>query len=346
MPRGNGSYMGQAVSPNSNVASGIWTVREAETYLRADKWPAQPTVPSAPTGTPGDGQVELTWTAPTGGSTPTDYIVQYSSNGGSSWTTFSDGVSSATAATVTGLTNGTGYIFRVQAVNILGESPYGSASGTITPSAIDVSLLLHFDGTNGSTTIADSSPNALTATAYGGAALSTAQSKFGTASLELEGGKYVTVDPPSGFALGTDLWTVEGWVYMRSLAEYSCFLEIGNHGSDGILFALGSMRGAVVYSGGFYGSGATVPLNQWNHVAWSFDGSLLKMFLNGVEQWSAAFSLNLTGGGTISTGWPIGLSAYDPNNQSYIFDGYLDELRIVKGTAVYTENFTPPSAPF
>jgi hypothetical protein len=135
MPRCNGSYIGFDANPNANAASGMWTVREAENHLRADKWPASPTVPSAPAGVLGDEQVELTWTAPTGGSTVTDYIVQYSSNAGSTWTTFSDGVSTATSATVTGLTNGTGYIFRIIAVNALGESPVGSASGTLTPTA-------------------------------------------------------------------------------------------------------------------------------------------------------------------------------------------------------------------
>lgn len=133
MPRGNGSIIGLDITPTNTSASGMWTVREAEKYLRADKWPATPTVPGAPTGTPGNGQVTLTWTAPTGGSPPTDYIVQYSSDSGTTWTTFSDGVSNATSATVTGLTNGTGYIFRIVAVNALGQGPYGSASGTITP---------------------------------------------------------------------------------------------------------------------------------------------------------------------------------------------------------------------
>lgn len=152
MPRCNGSYIGFDANPNPNAASGMWTVREAENYLRAGKWPATPTVPSAPTGLAGDQEVALTWTAPTGGSTVTDYIVQYSSNAGATWTTFNDGVSAATSATVTGLTNGTGYIFRIIAVNALGESPAGSASGTITPT-LDP-WLLFLASSNGTNSIA------------------------------------------------------------------------------------------------------------------------------------------------------------------------------------------------
>ena len=58
----------------------------------------------------GSGEVALSWTAPVanGGSAITDYVVEYSTNGGSSWSTFADGTSTVTSATVTGLTNGDG----------------------------------------------------------------------------------------------------------------------------------------------------------------------------------------------------------------------------------------------
>jgi titin len=94
-------------------------------------------VPAAPTsasGTAGNSNVALQWTAPNQGADPiTDYIVQYSSNGGSSWTTDDTG-STSTSATVSGLTNGTGYIFEVEAVNAIGTGPWSSPTGTLTPS--------------------------------------------------------------------------------------------------------------------------------------------------------------------------------------------------------------------
>jgi titin len=87
-------------------------------------------------GTGGDSQVALTWTAPVyaGSSAITDYVVQYSSNSGSTWTTFADGVSTTASGTVTGLTNGTSYLFKVSAVNSVGT---GSAvtSAAIAPAA-------------------------------------------------------------------------------------------------------------------------------------------------------------------------------------------------------------------
>ena len=95
-------------------------------------------IPPAPTsivGTAGNTTVSLTWTPPVVlTQTPiTNYIVQYSANSGSSWTTFSRSASSSTSATVTGLTNGTGYVFRVAAVTVLGTGPFSSASASITP---------------------------------------------------------------------------------------------------------------------------------------------------------------------------------------------------------------------
>jgi hypothetical protein len=101
-------------------------------------------VPGAPTSVtvtdPGtDGYAEVSWTAPAsnGGSAITDYTVQYSSNSGSSWSTFSDATSTNTTATVTGLTLNTAYIFRVAAVNAVGTGSYSDPSASFTPVAHD-----------------------------------------------------------------------------------------------------------------------------------------------------------------------------------------------------------------
>jgi hypothetical protein len=100
-------------------------------------------VPPAPTGVTaaaGNAQATLSWTAPTVlAQTPiTDYTVQYSSNSGSSWTTFSRSASTAATATVTGLTNGTAYVFRVAGINSIGTGTYTAASSSVTPTAVSV----------------------------------------------------------------------------------------------------------------------------------------------------------------------------------------------------------------
>ena len=94
----------------------------------------EPELPGAPTAlavTRQNGQVTLSWTAPTftGYTSITDYIVQYKS--GSSWTIYSDGTSNSTSTVIAGLTNGTVYDFRVAAVNSVGTGSFtSSASGT------------------------------------------------------------------------------------------------------------------------------------------------------------------------------------------------------------------------
>jgi len=123
------AYTFRVLAVNS---AGNGTPSQVTTSITPSTTPGQPTAVS---GTFGDTQVALTWSAPSGngGSTITNYNVQYSANSGGSWTTFTRSASSALAATVTGLTNGTGYIFRVAAVNAVGAGTYSSASTSVTP---------------------------------------------------------------------------------------------------------------------------------------------------------------------------------------------------------------------
>ena len=111
-------------------------------------------VPPAPTGltaVAGNASAALSWTAPTGviAQAPiTDYTVQFSSNSGSTWTTFSRAASAAATATVTGLTNGTAYVFRVAAVSGVGTGAYTSASSAFTPTAFSSAAVLLTEGTS------------------------------------------------------------------------------------------------------------------------------------------------------------------------------------------------------
>ena len=99
---------------------------------------AAATAPGAPTGlaaTPGNGQVGLSWAAPAsdGGAAITDYLIEYNP-AAAGWSTFADGVSTATTSTVTGLTNDVSHDFRVSAINTAGTGT-PSATATATPTA-------------------------------------------------------------------------------------------------------------------------------------------------------------------------------------------------------------------
>ena len=123
----------------------------------------------APTGTAGDGSVALTWAAPAsdGGSAITDYVVEYSAND-TTWSTFVDGTSALSSATVTGLANATTYRFRVTARNDVADGVVSTASATVTPAAptttTTTTLAPTTTTTTTTTTLAPTTTTTITAT--------------------------------------------------------------------------------------------------------------------------------------------------------------------------------------
>ena len=94
-----------------------------------------PGTPTSVVGIPAAGQVSVAWTPGSTGFATNTYAIQYSSNGGSTWTT---ATSSATASpyVVTGLANNTSYIFEVQATNAAGSSAWSAPSTAVTTAAV------------------------------------------------------------------------------------------------------------------------------------------------------------------------------------------------------------------
>jgi hypothetical protein len=120
------------------AAVNAWGIGAYETYGSALAPGLAPGTPTSVTGAYGDQSVALSWTAPSsnGGSPIRDYKIEYSADSGSSWNIFSRSPSSLTSETITGLTNGTSYIFRVTAFNDPGNSSPSIASSTITPKGL------------------------------------------------------------------------------------------------------------------------------------------------------------------------------------------------------------------
>ncbi len=102
---------------------------------------AAPTSPGIPTdlaATAGNTQVVLSWTAPDPNRSPlTDYTIQYKLTTANSWTTFNDGTVNQTSTTVTGITNGVPYQFRVSATNGIGTGLASTPLDFTIPSTID-----------------------------------------------------------------------------------------------------------------------------------------------------------------------------------------------------------------
>ena len=94
----------------------------------------EPDAPVISSVTAGNAQVVVAWSAPANnGAAISDYVVQYSTSPSGSYTTFADDTSTSTSATVTGLTNGTAYYFKVAATNSVGTGSYSAASAAATP---------------------------------------------------------------------------------------------------------------------------------------------------------------------------------------------------------------------
>ena len=192
----------------------------------------------------------------------------------------------------------------------------------------------------------DNSTNAAVLTATGTPQISpnipfTANSSYSTyGSTYFDGtGDYLTVPNSSAFALPGD-FTIECWVYMTTVQTCVFAGNINTSGygdwaffynsTSGIRLLTGN--GSVVITGAY-----TMPANAWVHCAISRSGSSVKIFANGVLLSTTTDSNSNPFAGTMQ----IGRS----NDGGMYLVGYLSDLRIVKGTAVYTTNFTPPTSP-
>lgn len=223
----------------------------------------------------------------------------------------------------------------------IAAASHRGASSPTDPNYANVSLLLHGDGSNGSTTFIDDSPNNFTMTPAGNAQISTTQWKWGGASMYFDGnGDYVTTPSDSDFGFGAGDFTVEAWVRPAG-GGYRAIFDTRQGGT-----------GMVVYLGGAsspfdlaYGTNAaiaaqagSVPSGAWTHVAVTRSGTTVRGFVGG----GLVFTV------TDSRTFASSAVAYVGANQALVqyFNGYIDDLRITKGVARYTAGFTPPIAEF
>jgi hypothetical protein len=176
----------------------------------------------------------------------------------------------------------------------------------------------------------------------GNASVSTSVVKYGSGSMYFDGtGDYLVVPSGQNTTYGTGDFTIESWVYCANTATGSIQIiyDQRSTGSQAVPTLYIDSNGNLQY----YVSGANritysgvVPAGAWNHVAVSRANSNTRMFLNGVQVGST-YSDTTT---YISN--PVGVGAYLGSPSLYL-NGYIDDLRITKGFARYTANFTPPS---
>lgn len=231
--------------------------------------------------------------------------------------------------------------------------PVGTTTGDVYYP--QTSLLMHFNGTNGSTTMTDSSKNNASVTVIGNAQISTAQSKFGGSSLYLDGsGDRLTTPSRAEFGISAVDFTIEGWFYPLTLKNGNCVLSLGTGGSAFYYaFYVGRSNGSIVLDVNTAGNWSistshtsttgVISANNWYHIAVVRNGTTLTFYVNGTA--SGIISSASFGSGTGGT-LHIGTYFNNYNNDGSDFYGYIDELRITYGYARYTSNFTPPTTQF
>ena len=208
------------------------------------------------------------------------------------------------------------------------------------------SFLSHFDGTNNGVNnqFTDGSASNHTVTANG----NVTQGSFGPFSrpdgewgVSFDGDSdYLQVAASSDFDFGTGDFTFECSFFKSDVGDYEYLMSFGNNtNADSI--ALYIQNGLVkVYNGAaiFNAGSTTVTLNTWHHVAVVRISSTLKMYLDGNQVHSVSNSSNIasTGGANIANWRLAGDAQY--------FNGVISNARVVKGTGVYTGNFTPSTS--
>jgi len=150
---------------------------------------------------------------------------------------------------------------------------------------------------------------------------------------------YVSVANNAAFAFGSGDLTVECWFYQTSFGATSLTLLALYHAAPGRAWILYTTTGGAVAvtlnASGL--SGGTISLNTWNHVAWTRNGANFYLYLNGIQVATVAAST------IIASTDPLFIGANnDASSPTWFFPGYINNIRIVKGLAVYTGTFTPP----
>jgi len=241
------------------------------------------------------------------------------------------------SGTVTGVTVDTTYTFTVVATDAqLQDSPRTfTVTITVSDPYFKLTTLL-LTGNSGTTVVTDSSTNNFAITVVGDSCASNFSPYLTGWSNYFDGnGDYLTVPTNAGFQFGTGDFTIECWIYKSSAANGPIVDARGSAIAAAYAAYIDASNFPYFYDGTSYTSSVAITNSQWNHVAFVRTAGTLKIFVNGVQGFSATLSSTLSPSQTVFIGGQnFGASA------SYT-TGYISNLRIVKGTAVYTANFTP-----
>jgi Concanavalin A-like lectin/glucanases superfamily len=227
-------------------------------------------------------------------------------------------------------------------------SGFHARHSTVGGGAVTSVVLMHFDGTNGSTTFTDVYGHPFSAYT-GSPTLSTTQAKFGPSSLSVGSASAgISTSSASDLTIGAGDFTWECWFYPTNPGAGT--QRVISQQTDGVTFALlrissgtkieavfSNLSNTTLFS--LVGT-TTITANTWHHGAVCRSGSNAYVFLDGNLEASTA-----SASGTIGGAPPLAIGGYQAGaGPTELFNGFIDELRISK-IARYTASFTP-SGPF
>ena len=200
-------------------------------------------------------------------------------------------------------------------------------------------LCLHMDGVNNGTVFTDSSSNPHTVSRVN-AVTKTGTKKFGSASGYFDGsGDYLSVPNSPDWAFGSGNFTIDLWFRQTEVRDQRLFSQYVNNGSRWYIYYQPSTLGISTAGGGIASWSASLSINIWYHLAIVRENDDWKLFVDGVSQGTVVNAATFP---NLSSPLYIGVDWYNssPSSQS---KGYMDELRLSKGIARWTSNFTPPT---
>lgn len=222
------------------------------------------------------------------------------------------------------------------------------STGATDPYWANVSILLHMDGTDGSTNFIEFK-NGYTPTVSGSCRITSSDYMFGGGAMYGDGTTdYISWRGAYGnvFEYGTGDYTIECWAKLQSWSgsSFRCLMDQRLSGNgfyptiylqdNGTIFFYFNSGNRIISSTNVFQTGS------WKHVALARSGTSTKLFVNGTQVGSTyTDGAYYTGSGQIMIGKNT-LSA----TQDWV--GWIDEFRITKGVARYTSNFTTSSTAF
>ena len=148
------------------------------------------------------------------------------------------------------------------------------------------------------------------------------------------------------FYVATSNFTIECFVYISASSTSSKGIMAQENSTSGWTFRINANNTIAFFYAGVttanISSSTSIIINQWNHIAATKSGNTVRLFINGIQRGS----LNFTGHANADAGTNVIIgNERDASTATNRINGYISNLRFVKGKALYLTDFTPPTSP-